>query len=357
MHSVPIKNEKNKKKNSPSFGVNSLLVPQEKSLTNNIGSSNNYIDNNYQINHKKVETPIEFIKQKKKFFMQDFFDIKGTNDFISSKELALKKIELNDEILIEEKKNKIKLNTKSISDKDNKYNIKESKKSNGNSIKSKKKRKRNTAICVHKHINIEDNNGKKKSNSKKQIAFNNKAKRKHKNKESNNNKDKDNNIFIIDNKSSESKDSNYFYKFIIDNANESDEKFHEKFEKIIEKYERESKKEIPISKAFTSKDLDLVRGEEIVKYSSSKFGKTTAKDNNFNFSEKIKDLMINDEIFLSSINNANKLIKNEISHKNNNKLNGKKGKKGRKIFFSEKVRQLIDDEKNDSLISVLDDLK
>ena len=161
MHSVPIKNEKNKKKNSPSFGVNSLLVPQEKSLTNNFGSSNNYIDNNYQINHKKVETPIEFIKQKKKFFMQDFFDIKGTNDFISSKELSLKKIELNDEILIEEKKNKIKLNTKSISDKDNKYNIKESKKSNGNSIKSKKKRKRNSAICVHKHINIEDNNGKK----------------------------------------------------------------------------------------------------------------------------------------------------------------------------------------------------
>jgi hypothetical protein len=180
-----------------------------------------------------------------------------------------------------------------------------------------------------------------------------------KNNESNNNNN--NNILIIDNKSIASKDINYFYKFIIDNANESDEKFYKSFEKIIEKYERESKKQIPVSKAFTSKDL--VRSKEAVKNSSSKFCKTKAKDNNFIYSKKMKDLMINDnDIYLSSISNGYKVkktAKNEISNKNNNKLNGKKGKKEKKgsiIIFSEKVKKFINDEKNDSIISVLNEL-
>ncbi len=353
MHLFPNKSENKKKKKTSFFNINSILVPQEKPLTNCIEPSNNYIENNYQINHKKIKTPIEFIKQKKKFFMQDFFDINGTNDFIASKELALKKIELNDEILIE-KKEKINNNIKSISDKDNKYNIKDSKKSSANVIKSKKRGKRNTACYVYKGIKLEDrkhNNRKQKPNSKKQIELNNHINNKNKRNESDN-------IFIIDNKSIESKDSNYFYKYIIDNANESDEKFQEKFEKIIEKYERENNKEMPISKAFTSKEL--VRDKDIVKCSSSKFGKTQ-KDNNFNYSEKIKDLMINDNIFVSAISNEYKVIdttKKEISNKNNNIIKKKKENKYSNVFFNEKVKQIINDvEKKDSIISVLDDLK
>ena len=359
-------NEKNKKKNSSFYDGNSncLLIPQEKLLSNSFGSSNIYIDNNFQINQKKIETPIEFIKHKKKFLIQDYFDSNGTNDFIASKELALKKIELNDEILIEEKKKKKKIkNILEInSDKNNKFKEKNkngSKRINDIVIKNKKSRKRNTLSCVYKHINIEEkkyNSRKKKSNSKKPIEFNNHINGKCENNESNHNSN--NNIMIIDNKSIESKDTNYFYKFIIDNANESDEEFHKKFEKIIEKYERESKKKMPISKAFTSKEL--VGGKETAKYSSSKFCKTKAKDNNFNYSEKIKDIMIKDDnIHLSSISNEYKVIntaKNINSNKNNNKLNRKKEKKDSIIIFNEKVKKFINDEKNDSIISVLNDL-
>ena len=115
---------------------------------------------------------------------------------------------------------------------------------------------------------------------------------------------------------------------------------------------------MPISKAFTSKEI--VGGKETAKYSSSKFYKTKAKDNNFNYSEKIKDIMIKDDnIHLSSISNEYKVIntaKNINSNKNNNKLNGKKEKKGSIIIFNEKVKKFINDEKNDSIISVLNDL-
>jgi hypothetical protein len=337
-----------KKKNSSFYNANSLIVTQEKSLTNSIVSQKNYINKNDKIIQKKIENPIEFIKQKKKYFLQDFFDVKGTKDFIASKEQALEEIKLNDEILFEDKRKKIRKNKKVVLDTSNR-NIKEP-------LKNKKRRKRRAMSCIYEHIDIEDkkfNKRKKISNSKKKIESNIYDNRNYKIKESENNND--NNVFIIDNKineSKDSKDSNYIYKFIIDNANESDEKFNKKFEKVIEKYEKKNKKEIPISTVFTNKEK--FRAEEMVKYKSTLFYNTVInKDNNFDFSAKTKGLMVNDDLSVSAISNAYNVSNNGKINKKNNKLSRKKERRRSQIIFSEKVRRFLND---DSIISVLDDL-
>lgn len=47
---------------------------------------------------------VNFIKQKKKFILENSFDIKGTREFLASKEVAMRVIKLNDEIIEEDKK-------------------------------------------------------------------------------------------------------------------------------------------------------------------------------------------------------------------------------------------------------------
>ena len=47
---------------------------------------------------------VNFIKQKKKFILENSFDIKGTRKFLASKEVAMRVIKLNDEIIEEDKK-------------------------------------------------------------------------------------------------------------------------------------------------------------------------------------------------------------------------------------------------------------
>ena len=46
---------------------------------------------------------VDFIKQKKKFIIENSFDIKGTREFLASKEVAMRVIKLNDEIIEEDK--------------------------------------------------------------------------------------------------------------------------------------------------------------------------------------------------------------------------------------------------------------
>ena len=52
---------------------------------------------------KKNINIIEFIKQKKRFILENAFDLKGTREFLASKEVAMRVIKLNDEIIEDDK--------------------------------------------------------------------------------------------------------------------------------------------------------------------------------------------------------------------------------------------------------------
>lgn len=54
---------------------------------------------------KKYSNVIDFIKQKDRFIFKNSYDIKGTREFLASKEVAMRAIKLNDEIIEEEKIN------------------------------------------------------------------------------------------------------------------------------------------------------------------------------------------------------------------------------------------------------------
>ena len=71
-------------------------------------SSNNNLTLFSKVNSKHDQQPkninvVDFIKQKKKFIIEDSFDIKGTREFLASKEVAMRVIKLNDEIIEEDK--------------------------------------------------------------------------------------------------------------------------------------------------------------------------------------------------------------------------------------------------------------
>ena len=63
---------------------------------------------------KKNINIIEFIKQKKRFILENAFDLKGTREFLASKEVAMRVIKLNDEIIED---NKINYEDSDIKDK------------------------------------------------------------------------------------------------------------------------------------------------------------------------------------------------------------------------------------------------
>ena len=65
---------------------------------------------------KKNINIIEFIKQKKRFILENAFDLKGTREFLASKEVAMRVIKLNDEIIED---NKINYEDSDIKDKYN----------------------------------------------------------------------------------------------------------------------------------------------------------------------------------------------------------------------------------------------
>ena len=52
---------------------------------------------------KKNVNVIDFIKQKNRFIIENVFDLKGTREFLASKEVAMRVIKLNDEIIEDDK--------------------------------------------------------------------------------------------------------------------------------------------------------------------------------------------------------------------------------------------------------------
>ena len=86
------KNEIRKGKSQQSPTKNNLIL-----LSKNESKYTQSIKKNYNV--------VDFIKNKKRFILENSFDIKGTREFLASKEVAMRVIKLNDEIIEEDKKN------------------------------------------------------------------------------------------------------------------------------------------------------------------------------------------------------------------------------------------------------------
>ena len=230
---------------------------------------------------------LNFIKQKNKFNIIDNYDEKNSKNFLESKSKAMSEIYLNDELEIE-------LNKK----------------------ENKKKNKYNSSIKLQ-YIN------EKTSDTDNKIEYYS-----------------TNKIAKIENNNN-SNDSNHLYKFILENANESEENFFKKYkkQKEIHSIELKIKSEKNISKLS---DIKNVKKKKIY---SGKKQSLFRRQNPFKFSDNAKKLMINQNIEASSIKSfsidskdknhsknfinikedediiINDNFKKELDNKNNNNIN------------------------------------
>ena len=300
---------------------------------------------------KKYLNAIEFIKDKNKFNIKNLFDECGAKKFLQSKEMALMEIKLNDEIKCVNNKynnlnlyeNSLKLMNKSSNIKENSINIiNNSVNANGNEYCIKINKIANLNIdennvnlinksanedgnencikIINKSANIEGNYdndeqtnlypkirrgktiGQKKKKKEKEIRKQKTEKKKFKNK----NFDSNNMLIKINDKKSNSHDSyssHHIYKFIINNVNESEEKFNERLEMEIKRVKTKRLNSRNNNDYFRSasnkKSANISRGNNIKQCKTSKF---TKKDNIFDFSQNAKVLMESNDFDISSIN-------------------------------------------------------
>lgn len=97
--------EKNiQKKSSSFFQKNNKINVEQKNTSFTTTSRNiNSKENSTEI-PKKIETIFDFINQKKKFNLDNIFDVNGAKDFLASKEKYMMEIKLDDETIHKKKK-------------------------------------------------------------------------------------------------------------------------------------------------------------------------------------------------------------------------------------------------------------
>jgi hypothetical protein len=311
---------------------------------------------------KKNLNVIEFIKDKNKFYIKNFFDEYGAEKFLKSKEIALMEIKLNDEInCVNNKKNNFNLIKKSLklrkssninensiniinksaNENRGEYSIKINRSSNlnidENSLKFTNKSgnedgNENSIKITIKSANLEENNDKndkynispeirrgktinqnKKKKKEKKIRQNKTEQKKSKNKKIDNLYNNNMNIKVKDKKSNshDSNSSHHIYKFIIDNVNESEEKFNEKLEKEIKKFKTKrlnSKKYNNYAKTITNKKSANEDKPKNLRQSMTNKG---IRRSIFDFSQNAKALMESNDFEISSINDRTRPNKNE----------------------------------------------
>lgn len=300
-----INNQKSDKKSDKVLNLNSFnnLIKATK-IEDNMESLPKPQNQNINLNL------INFIKQKKKFFIGNSFDKKGTREFLASKEVALKAIKLNDEIVEDNTNNKNyltnknveKINIKVLNDKesDTKKN-KISKLKVKRTLSPKKSRKIKQKFKSAKEIvNIKHKKSKKlRKNKKEEYKIEN----------------NENNMYILDNSSSNSN----IYKFFIDNAFEEENNFNKKLKKELKKVVNLQKNKDTNTdiiktkgKSLSKKDLKL-RPRKINSVISNK-----KKDvqSIFMFNEINQKLMENDDINVSSIAGDNDSKNNKLNKTN-----------------------------------------
>ena len=264
-----IKNEKSK---SNFFNISPNYLLQNELSTNTTNNTGNRKSSFNRISNKELNIT-NFIKQKNKFFISNFFDEIESQKFVESKDVALEEIKLNDNIE----------NIKNTGDKPN--NSPQLKKAGYKSQKSLKPR-------ISKGQDISPKRKRSKNNEK--INNNDKP---------NNNEGVNCNLFnTLNNCENDSNDNNYIYKFIIDNVDETEDKFHHKLKKEIRRVESKrfnatKQSNNNIGRTFTN---NMKKDRNSIKVNNTP--KSHAKLNLFNFSEVTKNLMVGNEINVSSIN-------------------------------------------------------
>ena len=317
-----------KKKKGSNFSIATQIIPK---MRNSNFSSFSKVNNIKDISHElpTMITPLDFIKQKKRFIIQDSFDIRGSKNFLKAKEEAMMEIKLDDEILEE-----IKAENK------NKYNTNSSFVETKNDTKKFHRAKKRTYTISPVLRKKKSKYGRKSKHSHfaKNIVEN-------KNREKNTNNIE--NIFINNNIDHDSKGSDYFYKFILENANETEDNFQKKFDKIIK--DAENKQKNKNSKKSQYHSTLYENQKNLQKYNSAKVKRK--KISIFDFSEQAKNLMRHEGLKESSIlseSDNKKLSKRntfdniKFSHKNNN------------AFQKLEDKSIVNNSNKDSIFSILD---
>ena len=319
---------------------------------------------------KKCLNVIDFIKQKNKFFIENSFDVRGTREFLASKEVAMREIKLNDEI-IKEKKNKKDCSHQSLLALDfNNYKEiylknKSAKMAGKYSISPKKSRTKSKKLSLKDKETIQN---KKRSSKKTKDRMSTPKSRNKSIKENSSYLDSNKDFNILYGKKIDDDDNN-IYKFFIDNAKETEENFQKKLKKEIKKVESIKKKNKKIHRKSLTKDE--IKYKRPKRMNSVIVQKET--QSLFMFSEYSKNLMVNDDISISSIG-----FKNERVCLSPKKINKKKVKRAYgsiqmnnkqiKERIRQKIEKNIEDNNNneikkmeinsdkDSIISILSDL-
>jgi hypothetical protein len=277
----------------------------------------------------KTMNIIDFINQKDKFKIQSEFDEKGARNFLLSKEKAMMEIQLNDD---------------------------ESQISNYSNNNTLKEEKRKTKKTKTKKYSIENS---KQASPRKKKGKSEKNKDLKKVKTEKISKIKNNKYFSkID--QNDSIDPDHLYKFIIENADESEEIFMKKLSKEIKIVQNNKNK---------GKDKDKINKKIYKSVTNDKLSlPKTNKLNPFYFSETAKNLMNNENIEISNIKNDNTIIPNKspiITPVTTNPTcyTSNKHESNKKNIFSEKETVVknngnlnIDINDKISLMSILSDL-
>ena len=355
---------------------NSYISPNNKSSSyNNLKIINDLGNPPPNNNHKSVVT---FIKEKNKFFLENSFDVKGTREFLASKEVAMRAIKLTDEIIEDKKeeqrrtvftnKNVMEINFLDECPSPKRKSAKLPGKRTISPRKSRKSHKKlgDNEIIKKKLLSdkklIKLKEKKMKKNSRKKIK--NKLNENSSFLSSENNNENENNIIL--NKCNDSKGSN-IYKFIIDNANEQEENFQKKLKEELKKVENINPKKKEKTKSISKKDLKI---KQKPKRMSSVTEKNRDRQSIFMFSEINKKLMADDDISISSIGEQNinlppptkKVIKrghgslninsNQVKERLKEKFNKDTEQKEKK----NDLNKMEDNSEKDSIISILSDL-
>ena len=321
-------NSAQKKKKDSNYKINAQIIPKIIPNFSSFPKVNNIKDISHEL--PIMTSPLDFIKQKKKFIIQDSFDKRGAKIFLKSKEEAMMEIKLEDEIL-EEIKDKNKYSRNSCFD--------ETKPDTNYSKNSDKIRKRTITISpvLRKR---KSKYGKSKYNQFGKIIGKNSEK----------NADNANNIIINNKILDDSKGSDFVYKFFLDNANETEDNFQKKYEKIMGVSKNKQKnKNLKQNKCHTTIDKNQ---ENLQKFKSAKVKKKRVSI--FDFSEHAKNLMKNEGLKESSILITND--NNKKSVKRNNDNNIKNSGKNNVAFLERKDLSCENIKSGFSIFSILDNL-
>lgn len=294
-------------------------------------NSQNYLSSNIKSNKgftssKRSLTPIEFIKDKNKFYIPTFFDKKETKKFLESKEIALMEMKLDDEMICVDSKDE---NDTGIIDK---------------SIKSEVKRYKNKSPRKHKEKNIEQKFENKQTFSHdKIIKKNNKKKRK--------NRD-DFDINDVESNSNTEDESLDFYKFIMDNIDDSDDELYQKY-KVAKVKTKNTQSRNNFNKVNNSKNNKIKDSDRT--YKSKKITKNKKKECVVDINKATKKLMTINDKEISSIYEENDFEdKNESKFFSN--LNSSKKKDNNNTQTNNITYKIDINSENHSLISLVSEL-